>query len=256
MDTLALKLILTPALIGAASLAGRRWGPSVSGWLVGLPLTSGPVIFYVALSQGTTFARATAIGILTGTITQAIFSLAYAWLALRADWPITALVSAVVFFAATAALQFIDLPLIALFIVVLLSLGIGLRLMPSGDEGNAPPTAPPRWDIPARMVTATVFVLLITGFASTLGPHLTGLLSPFPIYATILAAFAHHQRGPAAANGVLKGLLLGLFSFACFFLVVASFIELWGIAPTLTLAIVVALAVQGGSLWLLRRAVR
>jgi hypothetical protein len=36
MDTLALKLVLTPTLIGAASLAGRRWGPAVSGWLVGL----------------------------------------------------------------------------------------------------------------------------------------------------------------------------------------------------------------------------
>jgi len=40
---LAFKLLLTPALLGLVSLAGRRWGPAVSGWLVGLPLTSGPV---------------------------------------------------------------------------------------------------------------------------------------------------------------------------------------------------------------------
>jgi len=33
---LLLKLVLTPALIAAASLAGRRWGHAVSGWLVGL----------------------------------------------------------------------------------------------------------------------------------------------------------------------------------------------------------------------------
>jgi hypothetical protein len=31
MDTLLLKLIVTPVLIGAASLAGRRWGETVSG---------------------------------------------------------------------------------------------------------------------------------------------------------------------------------------------------------------------------------
>ena len=53
MVSLALKLLLTPALIGAASLAGRRWGPAISGWLVGLPFTSCPVVFFVALNQGT-----------------------------------------------------------------------------------------------------------------------------------------------------------------------------------------------------------
>ncbi|HLI06681.1 MAG TPA: hypothetical protein VKV40_08945 [Ktedonobacteraceae bacterium] len=31
------KLLLTPLLIGLVSLAGRRWGPAVSGWIVGLP---------------------------------------------------------------------------------------------------------------------------------------------------------------------------------------------------------------------------
>ena len=51
MNTFILKLILAPVIIGGASLAGRRWGPAVSGWLVGLPLTSGPVIFFLALSQ-------------------------------------------------------------------------------------------------------------------------------------------------------------------------------------------------------------
>jgi hypothetical protein len=43
METLLLKLIVAPLLIGAASLAGRRWGETVSGWFIGLPLTSGPV---------------------------------------------------------------------------------------------------------------------------------------------------------------------------------------------------------------------
>lgn len=37
LDSLLLRIVVTPALIGAASLAGRRWGQAVSGWLVGLP---------------------------------------------------------------------------------------------------------------------------------------------------------------------------------------------------------------------------
>jgi hypothetical protein len=51
METLALKLVLTPTLIGATSLAGRKWGAAVSGWLVGLPLTSGPVALFLALEM-------------------------------------------------------------------------------------------------------------------------------------------------------------------------------------------------------------
>ena len=34
---------VTPTLIGAASLAGRRWGQGVGGVIVALPLTSGPI---------------------------------------------------------------------------------------------------------------------------------------------------------------------------------------------------------------------
>ncbi|HET7343490.1 MAG TPA: hypothetical protein VFL90_18640, partial [Methylomirabilota bacterium] len=55
---LLLKLAATPLLIAGASLAGRRWGPAVGGWLVGLPLTSGPVAVFLALEHGAAFAAA------------------------------------------------------------------------------------------------------------------------------------------------------------------------------------------------------
>src|SRR5918992_1631966 len=67
-DTLVLKLVLTPLLIAAASLAGRRWGPAVSGWFVGLPLTSGPIAFFLALEHGVAFAAAAAVGALAGAL--------------------------------------------------------------------------------------------------------------------------------------------------------------------------------------------
>ena len=34
---LVLKLLLAPLLIYVVTLAGRRWGPTVSGFLIGLP---------------------------------------------------------------------------------------------------------------------------------------------------------------------------------------------------------------------------
>src|SRR5579859_3857923 len=48
-SVLVFKLLLTPFFIGLISLANRRWGTKVGGWLVGLPLTSAPVTLFIAL---------------------------------------------------------------------------------------------------------------------------------------------------------------------------------------------------------------
>src|SRR5579864_7112040 len=68
MELVLLKLVLTPTLIGAASLAGRRWGAFIGGWLIALPLTSGPVTFFLALDQGPGFAAGVAAGSLLGVM--------------------------------------------------------------------------------------------------------------------------------------------------------------------------------------------
>jgi hypothetical protein len=43
MSLLTVKLIAAPLVILLATLAARRWGDAIGGWLVGLPLTSGPL---------------------------------------------------------------------------------------------------------------------------------------------------------------------------------------------------------------------
>lgn len=253
LSALTLKLILTPLLVGAASLAGRRWGPAVSGWLVGLPFTSGPVVVFLVLGNGLAFASAAAVGILAGTLSQVAFCLAYSWLAARWRWPGALVAGAGAFLAATAVLQQLVLPAVVWFALVLLALALGLRLMPRAAEESGQRVQPPRWDLPARMLVATAFVLALTGSAAALGPQLTGLLTPFPLYASILAVFAHQQQGPAAALRVLRGLLLGLFAFASFFLVLASLLVPAGATIAFGAALATALALQGVSLWSLRR---
>ncbi|MFN8474301.1 MAG: hypothetical protein U0822_19055 [Anaerolineae bacterium] len=253
MATLILKLLLTPTLIGAASLAGRRWGPALSGWFVGLPFTSGPLTFFLALSQGASFAQAAAMGTLAGGISQAAFCLTYAWLARRSGWALTLLASTLAFLVATAALQRVSLPLAALVAFVVIVLAVTLQLMPRAWKAAAPPAQPPWWDVPARMAIATTFVLILTALAPLLGPQLTGLLAPFPLYATILAAFAHQQQGSPAAASVLRGLLMGLFAFTGFFAVLAALLDQVSIPLAFAAAIIVALIIQGATLWVLQR---
>ena len=59
---LALKLLLAPLLIYGVTLAGRRWGPTASGFLIGLPLVSGPISFILACEYGPDFASRSAVG--------------------------------------------------------------------------------------------------------------------------------------------------------------------------------------------------
>ena len=80
--------------------------------------------------------------------------------------------------------------------------------------------------------------------APLLGPQLTGLLTTYPIYASVLAVFAHAQRGPVAAIHVIRGLCFGLLAFASFFFAIGSLVDRVGIAIAFACAIGAALVVQ------------
>jgi hypothetical protein len=257
MDTLALKLLLTPALIGGASLVGRRWGAALSGWLVGVPFTSGPITLILALRQGVGFAAAAATGTLAGTVSQAGFCLTYAWVAVRCRWLLAVSAGTLVFAGLTAALRSLPLPAGPLFVAAIPAVVLALRFLPVyGNPETGAPAALPRWDLPARMAVTTGFVVLLTEAAPALGPRLTGLLAPFPLYGAVLAGFAHGLQGRAQATLVLKGLLLGLFTFAGFFLMLATLLEEAGLGPAFGAATLTGCVLQGGSLWWLRRSGR
>lgn len=251
---LALKLVLTPLLVGLASLAGRRWGSEIGGWLVGIPFTSGPIAFFLALSPGPRFAAAAAAGIMAGTASQAVFCLLYSWVASRGGaWGPSLIVATAGFLAATFLLNLVLVPTWIAFAAMIAVLVVSIALMPGRGNSGHESLAFPRWDIPARMGVATAFVVALTAVAPLLGPRLAGLVAPFPLYATVLATFAHRIQGAAPAIGVLRGLLLGLFAFAAFFLTLAELLVGQGIALAFAAASLAVLLVQGASLAVGRR---
>jgi hypothetical protein len=73
---------------------------------------------------------------------------------------------------------------------------LGLRLLPTVTSPLAA-DAPPWWDLPARALAALalVLVLVLTALSGALGPHLSGLLAPFPILTSVLAVFTHAHGG-------------------------------------------------------------
>ena len=224
------KILLTPALIWAVSMAGRRWGAAVSGLLIGLPLTSGPVALFIALERGPAFARQTSVGILLGAVSVALFCLVYGWLAaLRQPWAVALLGGWLATLIATVTLDQVHTSgLMALGVATAALLALNW-LMPHAQERVIGGSAP-WWDIPARIVVATAFLLALTAAAASLGPHLSGLLATLPIYASILASFNHHLLGATQAVRFTRGLALGLFGFIAFFAVLEALLTLTPLA--------------------------
>jgi len=85
-----------------------------------------------------------------------------------------------------------------------------------------------------------------------LGPRLAGLLATIPLYASILAGFAHRLGEAEAAIDVWRGLFFGLFGFGAFYLMLALFLEPLGVAA-FAIAIVAAVLMQSVTLRIMRR---
>ncbi|TAM58926.1 hypothetical protein EPN52_09835 [bacterium] len=250
MELLAIKVGLPTLLIGAASLAGRRWGSAVGGWLVGLPLTSGPIILLLTLEYGDAFAARAAQGIVLGLISTAAFAVVYALAARRLTWTWCWVPGWVAFALCTAALNVVTFSLAGAFLAGIAALALALPLLPADARPASSPAAPP-WETPLRMVAAAAIVVALTGIAGRLGPRLSGLITPLPVAGTIMTVFTHRSEGTAAAVRLLRGFIAGNFSFAAFFLVVATHLVAWGLMTTFGVAVLAAGVVQGAALLLL-----
>jgi hypothetical protein len=249
---LLLKLVTTPALIAAATVAARRFGAGVGGWLAGMPLTSGPVSVFLALEQGPAFAAQAAVGTLLGLIAVTAFCVAYGRAAGRLGWAPSTLAGLLAFIVVTALLAHRALSLPLAFGAVLASLVAGTGLIRSSRSPAY--VGAPRWDLPLRMAAATLVVVTLTALASTLGPRLSGFVSTVPVFAGTMAAFSHRLAGARAAAQLLRGVVVGSFAFAAFFLVVGLAVERLGLVGTYTLATTAAAAINAAALLLIERA--
>ena len=91
MLKLALTLLVAPSLVGASTLAARRWGQRLGGLVSAFPAIAFAVLLIDAHERGAEFAAraasATLLGLLTLTLTLSVFVVAFGRTARRAGWP-------------------------------------------------------------------------------------------------------------------------------------------------------------------------
>jgi hypothetical protein len=241
---LALKLLLLPSLICGLTLAGRRWGPAVAGWLSGLPIVAGPILFFISIEQGPAFGAAAAEGTLSGLVAVLAFIVGYAWTATRTSWLVSALMGWFAYAVAVGLIYLLEPQLVVSAVVDVLALWYAPRLLPKIGA----PAIVAQLDyseIAVRMFAGVALLLALTYFASGLGPRLSGLLAMFPTLGTVLAIFSHRHAGAEFAIHLLRGMVLGLYAFVAFTVVLALSLTSFRTGTAFAFAIGSALVVQG-----------
>jgi hypothetical protein len=250
MSLLLLKLTLAPGLVTATTLAGRRWGPRMAGWLGGLPVVVAPILLAITLEHGRAFGSRAAAGALLGLLSLTGFVLAYGWSARAMGWLPAAALGWAAFLGMTLLLDQVDPPNWVALAAVCASFAAAAALLPRAPA--EPAGAAPRFDLLLRAAATAALVLALTGLAGALGPRLSGLLASFPVLATVLAAFTHAQEGPAAAAQLLRGFATGLVAFAVFCFSVAELLPDHSVALTFLASAGIALAAHAVSFVLQR----
>lgn len=252
---LALKLSLVPSLIGAVTLAGHRWGPGVAGWLSAFPVVSGPILFFIAMEQGPSFASNAATATLSAVLAILVFGASYAWAALYFSWKGSLALSFLAYFFAVACLNTWAPSLLLAAPAVVAALIIAPRFYPKATASVMPAKSPPpRSDIIWRMAAGAVLTLAVTYFASSLGSRLSGLFAMFPVIGSVLVVFSHRLFGGAFVVLLLRGMVLGYFAFATFCFSLSLALASLSIGYAFLLAIVLAVICQVVSRFYLQHA--
>ncbi|MGF6968208.1 putative membrane protein (GlpM family) [Paraburkholderia sp. WC7.3g] len=241
---LALKLVLVPAFLAALTAAARIWGPSVAGWLAGLPVVAGPIVLLLALERGPAFAAQASTASIAAIAASEAFNLAYGWTCRRFDWPLALVASMAGWLG--SALLIVRMPgslgwaVAAACVAVAVSQGS----MPRAT-GHVPVARVGRADLAVRMLAGALLTLAVTTASASMGPAWSGVLSVFPLLGSVLAVSAQRAHGADFVALLMRGMVVGRGSFAAFFAVTAMLLPLYGVAMGFACAAVVSVVVQG-----------
>jgi hypothetical protein len=244
---LATKLLLAPLCVVAISLAGRRWGVAVAGILGGLPVVAGPILLVLTLLHGRSFGADAAAGALLGLVALTTFVVVYGRIAPGMSPAATVIAGWGAFLVGVTLLSLIHPRPPVSLILAGAAFALGLRLLPAPRQPLAALGALPWWDLPARAGAALALVVALTAASGALGPHLSGLLAPFPIVTSVLAVFTHAHGGADRVRVLLRNFLVGFYGFAAFCFTLAVALDSMGVAAAFSIALLAALAIQAAT---------
>lgn len=217
---LALKLTLVPLFLMVVSMSGKWWGPSIAGWLAGLPVVAGPILYLLVLAHGTNFGAHAAILSLSAILASEAFNFAYAWTCRSRAWPVSLVAGLIAWFGCACGLSLLPTSPLWAATAAFFAVCFGQSILPRGTAvaAGAPLT---RSDLTGRMVAGAALTISVTSLSGWVGAAWSGLLAVFPLLGIVLSVSSHRAHGPDFVISMLRGMVLGRFSFAAFCLLLS-----------------------------------
>jgi hypothetical protein len=239
---LALKMLITAAIVVTASKIVERSGPFLGAMVATLPMTAGPAFAFLAMESSAEFIAESALAGLSVMPATIVYMLVYATIARRRG----VFVSIGVAYAVWVVLVSIILQwqwtlggALALNGVVFAVSLIHARTL-TGTA--APPRLPKRpWDVPFR---AALVMLVVGGMVlggRALGPAFVGTAAMAPVVLMCLALILHPRIGGVGTASVMANGIPGMLGFAGALCVLHLSAAPLSIVPALILALATSL---------------
>ena len=224
MALLILRFTLAPLTIFIATVVQRRFGHRSGGRVVGLPLTTGPFLVLIALTEGAQATSIAAHGVVAGQIMVVLYCATYAHVCRRVPAWVALPTSLIVATLGVCAIRFTPSTLVAL-IIVLSTIAIALATWPQpvGDLAHQP--EPLAWELPLRMLMSGILVGTLTIISRLVSPYLAGLLSTLPVVLSVLGPSTQIRAGVDATSELLRGTVRSMAGTLMFAAVISWTIE-------------------------------
>jgi len=193
-------------MVLAVSYLQRKYGDRFGGWLIGLPITTGPFILIICIQEGVAFGGRTTHGILLGQIALIAYCWAYAFAALRMNWYSAIFIGTTVCLVVGYLVTQIKISVAVSMIVLIALWWVAMKWWP---DSNLTETKinPPKWELPIRILVTLTLLVSLSALAPHLGAKLAGALSTYPVITSVLGTFNQKRFGPAATIATLRGLM-------------------------------------------------
>lgn len=206
---LGLKLFLAPFFVWIISVLQGRYNARLGGLFLGLPLTTGPFLLIIGLQEGQSFAKTAAHGVLVGQLSLIVFCFVYALAAKSLNWKKSIFIATIAVWSSGYFFNLINFSNLGVAMTLFFVWAISLGLFPKYEKPTEKVVAP-KWELPVRLITTVVLILLLTATANILGSRVSGALSTYPTIITVLGAFSHRRNGPKYLISTLHALIQAL----------------------------------------------
>jgi hypothetical protein len=206
---LGLKLFLAPFFVWIISILQGRYNARLGGFFLGLPLTTGPFLLIIGIQEGRSFAKTAAHGVLVGQLSLIVFCFVYAIAAKNLNWIRSIFIATIAVWLSGCIFNLFNFSNLGIAMTLFFFWAISLGLFPIYEKPSEKVVAP-KWELPVRLITAVLLILLLTATANILGSRVSGALSTYPTIITVLGAFSHRRNGPKYLIATLHALIQAL----------------------------------------------